>query len=131
VDGVKDCNVFMEFTENIADIDFDGSKIVEIDRDGSDLSVEVQNCTFLKSHPASKSKQNRIGLLKIDFHCVTEETSEIHVGSGKTEINKFIPPLDVIEMFKAKDGKFQFGGYVNNRPWVVWEFRASSYITSW
>ena len=121
----------MEFTTNIEDIDFDGSKIVSVERKDSGLSIEIQDCALLKSHPAFAELPNKIGVLLIEFASVSEEKADLFVGDGVSEENTCMPPLDVIEVFQRENGKFQFSGYLDNKPWSVWAFKAEKYVVSW
>ncbi len=121
----------MEFNNNINDIDFDGARIISVEHSNSDLSIELQNCVLMKSHPAFSMSQDKIESLKLIFHAVSEEKSELFVGEGISEPNTNIPPINTIELFKEENDKYQFSGYVDNTPWAVWGFKASSYTIIW
>ena len=90
-----------------------------VERDGSKRSIKL-----LLKWP------NKIDVLYIEFNGVKEEKAELYIKNGVAKINTNIPPVDVIETFENEHDLYRFGGYVNNKPWAVWEFVAESYELS-
>lgn len=104
-------------TNKITDIDFDGAKLVNAERDGADLIITVNS-------------PNEIRSTKILFLAVKEENATLFKGKNVSIENTHFPPLDVIETFVEENGKYIFSGYLNNEPWSVLEFKASNYVLS-
>jgi len=104
-------------TNKITDIDFDGAKLVNAVRDGTDLIITV-------------NALNKTGSIEIVFLAVTEEKATLFKEKNASIENSHFPPLDVIETFEEKNGKYILSGYLNNVPWSVWEFKASNYVIS-
>lgn len=102
----------------INDIDFDGARIASAERVGSDLTITVKTLNTTMS-------------TVVVFHSITEEKAELFKGEGEPEEITYFPPLDVIETFKEKNGKYIFSGYLNNEPWAVWDFKAINYAISY
>ncbi len=102
---------------NLSQIDFDGARILKAQRDKSNISITLKLCGDTNS-------------IEITFYSITEENSKFFIDKQESILNTSFPPLDVIETFKDSDGKYEFGGYLNNEPWAVWGFKAKNYVIS-
>ncbi|MDH5259262.1 MAG: hypothetical protein OEX07_14705 [Gammaproteobacteria bacterium] len=106
----------MKHIGNIEEIDFDGAKILSVEKIERTLCLVVRLANSEEPCP-----------LLIKFIDVKEEKAELYDNDDIHKANINTPPLDVIEVFKMDKDIFHFGGYLNSEPWVVWEFKAESY----
>ena len=117
----------MKFTDHIEDIDFDGAEIKSITREGNDICVIFGNCILFARHPKSSELIGKINGLSITFFGVTNESVLKHIGVGISEPYSGVQPLETVEVLTVRDKLYEFGGYVDGKPWYQWAFNAESY----
>ena len=102
--------------DDINEIVFDGAKILEVTRDEGKNSFAIVIQQAIESAP-----------IHIKFNDIKEEKAQLYIQKDISELNSYIPPVEVIEIFDNENNFYRFSGYVKNTPWAVWEFRAENY----
>ena len=120
----------MKISTNIKNIDFDGATVVRAENVGRDLVVDFEGCTLLASQPTDLEPSS-IKQVEVTFQSVSDQVCTMHKGQGVTESIEAFPPLNTVETFSISGDLYEFGGYLNNEPWSVWQFRAASCATRW